>query len=97
MKMNQWYKMYSNQRKECLREVWNNFITLTFKVKDGGEYYFSPTDNDLTFEKLYRAKLQANQLLRLKKYMRFTTPFISKTDIKFSISPKLNKRKQRAI
>lgn len=92
-KMNQWLKMYERNRKQCLKEAWNNFITITFKVKDGGQYYFSPTDPDLTFEKLWRAKLRSNPLLKLYKFMRFTTPFMSLTEIKFTSPLKQGKRR----
>ena len=35
-KLKEWIKIYEAKRLQALKEVWNNFVMYTFKLKDGG-------------------------------------------------------------
>ena len=76
-KLKQWIRIYETKRLQSLKEVWNNFVMFTFKLKDGGDLYFNQSDPQLSLEKVMKSKKEVNPFLKLDRYIKFTSSIIS--------------------
>ena len=75
-KLKDWMKIYEKQQILAFKEVWNNCFLYTFKLKDGADIYFNPADPEITLASLWQQKCKTNPILKLDKFMKYSSTFL---------------------
>ena len=69
-KLAEWHSNYNKVRKRLMKQLWNNFILSTFKVRDGVQFYFAPSNTTISFHQLYHEQRNKNPSLKLNSFMK---------------------------
>ena len=69
-KLTTWLRFIRSEQKQCLKQLWNNFIPIVFKSKDKNSGYFKHCNEDLTFQQLFAQKLLLYPQIKLDYFFK---------------------------